>query len=137
MKRPIFIVGAIIVSFLLGLFFEKIRSPKMPVIVSVSAQDFQEEVEDKNAVVLDIRTPEEFNNGRIKGAINIDYYKPDFRDKLSELDKDKPYKIYCNSGNRSGKTLQLMKEMGFTDVTELSGGIQAWISNNFSTCVNC
>ncbi len=77
-------------------------------------------------VVLDIRTPEEFAAGHLAGAINIDYYAADFEAKLSELDLTVPYVMYCNSGNRSGNALPLMDSMGFEEVYELDGGIQAW-----------
>lgn len=79
-------------------------------------------------VILDIRTPEEFAAGHIAGAINIDYYATDFEAKLGELNKDVPYVMYCNSGNRSSNTLPLMDSIGFGEVYELDGGIQAWYS---------
>ena len=78
-------------------------------------------------VVLDIRTPEEFAAGHIAGAINIDYYAADFEERLGELDLQVPYVMYCNSGNRSGNTLPLMDSLGFAEVYELDGGIQAWL----------
>ena len=80
-------------------------------------------------VILDIRTPEEFAAGHIAGAINIDYYASDFEARLGELDLDVPYVMYCNSGNRSGNTLPLMDSIGFAEVYELDGGIQAWFNS--------
>jgi rhodanese-related sulfurtransferase len=79
-------------------------------------------------VILDIRTPEEFAAGHIAGAINIDYYASDFESRLGELDLEVPYVMYCNSGNRSSNALPLMDSIGFTEVYELDGGIQAWFS---------
>jgi phage shock protein E len=79
-------------------------------------------------VILDIRTPEEFAAGHIAGAINIDYYAADFEARLGELDLEVPYVMYCNSGNRSSNALPLMDSIGFTEVYELDGGIQAWFS---------
>lgn len=79
-------------------------------------------------VILDIRTPEEFVAGHIAGAINIDYYASDFEAKLQELNTDVPYIMYCNSGNRSSNALPLMDSIGFAEVYELDGGIQAWYS---------
>jgi len=78
-------------------------------------------------VVLDIRTPEEFASGHIAGANNLDFYEPTFADSLDELDKDLPYFVYCNSGNRSATAIDTMKDLGFTEVYELDGGIQAWL----------
>lgn len=79
-------------------------------------------------VILDIRTPEEYAGGHIAGAVNIDYYSPDFEQKLRTLDVAAPYVMYCNSGNRSANALPLMDSIGFQEVYELDGGIQAWYS---------
>lgn len=103
----------------------------------VDAQTFQNEIEKEDVVVLDVRTPEEFANGRIAGSQNIDFYAPSFEQQINMLDRDKKYKIYCNSGNRSASTISLMKELGFTNVTELAGGIQAWNAQNLPTCTSC
>ena len=79
-------------------------------------------------VILDIRTPEEFAAGHIAGAINIDYYASDFEAQLGDLDLEVPYVMYCNSGNRSSNALPLMDSIGFSEVYELDGGIQAWFN---------
>jgi rhodanese-related sulfurtransferase len=84
---------------------------------------------ESNEIVLDIRTPEEYNEGIIEGAINIDFYADDFAQQLDTLDKDAHYVVYCNSGNRSGQANSTFEELGFTDVTEIDGGITAWYSN--------
>lgn len=81
-------------------------------------------------VILDVRTPDEFNAGHLEGATMIDFYSADFADQIAELDPDVPYLLYCNSGNRSGQTIQLMEELGFTDVADVDGGIQAWNAAN-------
>ena len=72
------------------------------------------------------RTPEEFAAGHLADAINIDYYANDFEDQLAKLNLDVPYVMYCNSGNRSSNALPLMDSLGFQEVYELDGGIQAW-----------
>ncbi|MEL6981607.1 MAG: rhodanese-like domain-containing protein [Actinomycetota bacterium] len=77
-------------------------------------------------VVLDVRTPEEFAEGHLADATLVDFYTEDFADQLAALDPDVPYLIYCRSGNRSGQTLALMEELGFTDVADVDGGILAW-----------
>jgi rhodanese-related sulfurtransferase len=81
-------------------------------------------------VVLDIRTPEEFAAGHLAGAINVDYYASDFEDRLSDLNRDVPYVMYCNSGNRSANALPVMDSLGFREVYELDGGIVAWFEAN-------
>ena len=77
-------------------------------------------------VVLDVRTAEEFAEGHLAGATMLDFYADDFADRLADLDPDAPYLVYCRSGNRSGQTRALMEELGFTDVTDVDGGIVAW-----------
>lgn len=77
-------------------------------------------------VVLDIRTAEEFNSGHIAGAEMIDFYSPSFKSQLAELDRDTPYLMYCRTGNRSGQASKIFDELGFTNVSELKGGIVDW-----------
>ena len=77
-------------------------------------------------VILDVRTPEEFNEGHIENAVNIDFYADAFPDELYGLDRDKTYLIYCRSGSRSGSTRKMMKELGFMDVYNMNRGIESW-----------
>ncbi|MDH3729997.1 MAG: rhodanese-like domain-containing protein [Acidimicrobiia bacterium] len=77
-------------------------------------------------VLLDVRTPEEYAEGHIAGSDNIDFYEAAFADSIAELDRDASYVVYCHSGNRSSQTLELMRQLGFTDVTDVAGGIVAW-----------
>ncbi|MEX1280952.1 MAG: rhodanese-like domain-containing protein [Acidimicrobiia bacterium] len=81
---------------------------------------------DAAGVVIDLRTSEEIAVGYIEGASQLDFYESSFESVLEGLDRDTHYLVYCNSGNRSAETLRLMKDLGFTQVTELDGGIQAW-----------
>ena len=78
------------------------------------------------AVVLDVRTAEEFAAGHLPNAFNVDFYQADFRERLAGLERDVPYLIYCRSGKRSGQAYELMMELGFSQVNDLSGGITAW-----------
>ena len=78
-------------------------------------------------IVLDVRTPEEFQDGHLDDATMIDFYRDDFRAQLENLDKYAPYLLYCRSGNRSGQTRAIMEELGFTDVADVDGGIVAWV----------
>jgi rhodanese-related sulfurtransferase len=82
--------------------------------------------ETPDGVVLDVRTPEEVSKGKIKGAVNIDFNAPDFKKKISKLDKDKPYLVYCAKGVRSSKAVAEMTALGFTKLTNLEGGFDNW-----------
>lgn len=77
-------------------------------------------------IILDVRTPEEVAEGYIKDAINIDYYSKTFRNELNQLDKNQTYLIYCRSGMRSGKTRDIMAELNFREVYNIMGGFLRW-----------
>lgn len=84
-------------------------------------------------VILDVRTPQEFHDERIDGAINIDFRSPSFRQEVDKLDKDKTYLLYCRTGNRSGQSLATFRDLGFHDIRHLSRGITGWKSANKPT----
>ena len=77
------------------------------------------------AVLIDVRTPQEYAEGHIPGALNIDIEGDAFVSSIEALDHSAPYFVYCRSGNRSGQAVAFMKQQGFTNITELSGGILA------------
>ena len=77
-------------------------------------------------VLLDVRTAEEFNEVRVPGSVNVDFYAADFASQLDTLAKDVPYVVYCRSGNRSSQTMTIMRELGFLEVWDVDGGIISW-----------
>ncbi len=81
---------------------------------------------DPNFELIDVRTPDEYQSGKIAGAVDIDFYAADFQQQLSQLDRNKQYLIYCHTGNRSGQALTIMKNLGFQNVEDIGGGIAAW-----------
>ena len=82
---------------------------------------------DSDAIILDVRTTEEFETSRIPNSLNIDFYNPEiFMQEISKLDKDKSYYIYCRTGVRSANSCHLMKELGFPNTYNLIGGIVDW-----------
>ncbi len=97
-------------------------------ISTVSVDDAAALVDDPPAdlVVLDVRTPEEFAEGHLDGAVLVDFYDADFADQLAALDPDVPYLVYCRSGNRSGQALSVMEQLGFSSAVDVDGGIVAW-----------
>lgn len=100
---------------------------KEVVNIDVNVSDFELIMDTvSNGLLLDVRTDNEFAQGHLRGAQQIDFYRADFSDALEKLDKDQPVFIYCRSGNRSGKAAKQMKAMGFTAVYNLEGGISAW-----------
>ena len=100
-------------------------------IFSKSYQDldgkiFKQKFQSSNsAVLLDVRTPGEYQSGTIKGAKNIDIQSPDFEKRIAALDTSKEYFVFCRSGARSGRACEFMASKGFK-AFNLVGGIAAW-----------
>ena len=76
--------------------------------------------------ILDVRTLPELEGGIIKDAINIDFFKEDFSEKVLKLDPKLPIVVYCASGRRSAKAAQFLKQNGYTKVFDLKGGFNEW-----------
>lgn len=81
---------------------------------------------DPGFVLLDVRTPKEFNAERIDGAVMVDYLSPSFRDEIAKLARGKSYLVYCRTGNRTNGALKVMRELGFPNVYYFAGGITKW-----------
>ena len=93
---------------------------------NIKAEEFDKLSKESNAVILDVRTPEEEVEGFIEGAKNINIMGPSFADEIKGLDREKMYLVYCRSGNRSGTACGFMSSNGFENLYNLEGGIQAW-----------
>jgi rhodanese-related sulfurtransferase len=92
----------------------------------LNGTDFKNQFEKEvNKVLLDVRTPAEFQSGSISKSVNIDFMASDFISKAEKLDKSKTYFVYCRSGNRSGQAVSILKKLGIK-AFNLSGGIGAW-----------
>jgi phage shock protein E len=95
-------------------------------VVLASPEEAQTLIDAGGVTLLDVRTPDEFAAGHIAGAENIDFYAADFGDRIDALDHGASYVVYCHSGNRSGQATAVMGQKGFTSVTDVDGGIEAW-----------
>lgn len=115
-KTMLFLRGACLLLLLASCTSEDHLAPK----------EFSEKLKAENAFLLDVRTPEEFAEGHIEGAVNMDVQSADFNTQVSALDKNKAYYVYCRSGRRSASAQEIMKEAGFKQVYNLEGGILAW-----------
>jgi rhodanese-related sulfurtransferase len=87
----------------------------------------RENAGNRNFVVLDVRTPGEFAQGHLEGAVLVDYRSPGFREEMAGLEKTKTYLVYCRTGNRSARAMGVMGELGFRSTYHLEGGIKRWI----------
>lgn len=96
-------------------------------IPNLDSESFEEMMnEDKNSLLLDVRTLEENKALRIPNTKLIDIHKSNFLDQIEKLDRSKSYFIYCRSGSRSYSACKQMKNMGFEKVYNLKGGIIKW-----------
>ena len=96
-------------------------------LAKASADDFNKGISSANVQVLDVRTAGEFKTGYIKNALQADWNnKEQFTERLQYVDKDKPVYIYCLAGGRSAAAADWMRKNGYTNVVELTGGINAW-----------
>ncbi len=77
-------------------------------------------------LLIDVRTPEEYNEYHIEGAILINVKDKNFEEKISKLDKSKKYIVYCRSGVRSLNACSIMENMGFNEIYNIDGGIMQW-----------
>ncbi len=98
-------------------------------VTSAQAADLVQQGGD--LVILDIRTPEEYAGGKIDGAVNVDFYAADFADRLSELNRDTHYLVYCRTGNRTNLAIPIFEELGFARVDNLTGGIVDWFEQGY------
>lgn len=116
----VFLVTVLMVSCTNG----QNKSTDGAIAKNVNVEEFVGHME--GAQLLDVRTPGEWNEGVIEDATLMNFYEEDFKDRVAKLDKDKPVAVYCKSGGRSGQAMTMMRDMGFKEVYNLNGGIDAW-----------
>ncbi len=94
----------------------------------LTREEWKEQItKDEDAVLLDVRTEEEVEQGHIPGALNLDIYKgQEFVEELEKLDKSKNYYVYCRSGARSAQACTVMDQMGFNNTYNLLEGFSKW-----------
>jgi len=93
----------------------------------VSLIEFAALFESKECLMIDVRSPDEYLTGHIEGSATIDFYSPEFEHKFRFIDVNQCMLFYCNTGKRSRQAVNLLKkELGFSDVLYLEGGIEAW-----------
>lgn len=91
----------------------------------VNVQTFEQAINQNNGVLIDVRTPEEFNAGHIAGATNIDIYSNSFEQQIKQINKTKTVLVYCRSGSRSAQAANILRRNGY-QVLDLAGGVGAW-----------
>ena len=97
----------------------------MVMVKNLSIVDFEKEIRKEDSVLLDVRTPMEFNSGHIPNSINLDIYSNSVKSDIDKLDKDKIYLIYCRTGARSYNMCDYMNQLGYNTVN-MEKGIVSW-----------
>ena len=119
MKKILLSIGIAILLIVISFSFTSSSASGL-----LSGNDFISKYENTpNSVLVDVRTPLEYDASHIAGALNIDYENSNFESEISKLDKSKVYFVYCRSGNRSSKSVILMKKIGINNIYDLQGGI--------------
>jgi thioredoxin 1 len=98
----------------------------------LSPKEFRKKLDNStDALLLDIRTPQEIAKGYLKNAFFMDFYDSSFKEQVLTIDKDKPVFVYCAIGGRSWDAAKIMHELGFKNVYDLKGGIIVWKIKNY------
>lgn len=127
MKKLTIIFGLVIAS----LFVSCKDTSSSKEIKVISPQEVRDAVYDSNKhQLIDVRTLEEFSEGHLKNAQNICITDADFEENVAKLDKNQPVYLYCRSGKRSASAAEILKDMGFTEIYDMEGGILKWESEN-------
>ena len=82
--------------------------------------------DDPDFVVMDVRTPEEYDEGHIENAYLLNFKSGSFEDELENMDKNKRYYVYCRTGRKSRKAVELMEKRGYSEAHSVIGGIDKW-----------
>ena len=115
--------GVVMLLFFMATSCVKSQNDKVQV---VNATIFEEKMKEEGVQLIDVRTPQEFASGHLPNAVNINISDPDFEKKMQGLDKNKPVLVYCKSGGRSGRACSQLKDLEFTTIIDIDGGITDW-----------
>jgi len=130
MKKQICAIFTIIMLSTLFILNEGLLAQQNEGFEVINVSDASKLIDENNNnqefVILDVRTDEEYKSGHIANSMNIDYKSSDFKDQVGKLDKNKTYLTYCRSGRRSTGASKTMKELGFENIIMIEGGMIAW-----------
>ena len=92
----------------------------------VKADEAAKIIAESKVAIIDVRTADEFKDGHIKGAKNIDIMSSDFEAQLTKLDKTQPTLVHCQAGGRSMRALKVFEKLGFEHLIHLDEGFGGW-----------
>lgn len=124
------VIAAVVVVVIGALVLSQNAAPAAGKITAITPAEYQSQFVQAGAthLLIDVRTPDEFNSGHIAGAVNISV--DTIANRLSEIPHDRPIVVYCHSGNRSKQAAQILAQAGYSDIRDL-GGINTWTSQGY------
>ncbi|MFK8007865.1 MAG: rhodanese-like domain-containing protein [Saprospiraceae bacterium] len=127
MKNMIYILFSVLIMSACQNISTENQQVTNGVFETISKVDFEKKMKEKiDHILIDVRTPSEFQAGTIGNAKNINWNDTNFATEISKLEKNKPLFIFCQKGGRSGKALKKIKRLGFQEVYDLKGGYGDW-----------
>lgn len=134
MRRLHLKIGQSTLLLFIGLLFLSCNAWKTTTVFTyeeLSASDFKKKLSSsQDYILVDVRTPKEYEKGHIANALNISYFGSEFKTSIEKLPKDKLVFMYCQTQHRSPLASKYMKKKGFTHIIDLSGGFMKWENNN-------
>ncbi len=124
------------IIFLLLISNVLIMKAQTPFVVQTTPAEFDSLIKKNDGILLDVRTINEFNNGHIEGATQLNFYAPYFAERLLQLPKEKPIYIYCNVGFRSNRAAGFLAHNNYEKVYNLQHGIMLWHRQGFPIYVS-
>jgi len=118
------------ISVLLLIMFFSCLQINTPQVNLISDSELAE-IQEVEYVLIDVRTPNEYDTGYIQEALNIDFYSDSFNKNILSLKKDLKIILYCRTNNRSTKTANMLIENGYLDVSVIEGGISSWVKSGY------
>ncbi len=124
------ITGVILFAVMLTMVSAQAEEEQVTAVDKIEVTDAKEYVaRHDNAIIMDVRTPVEYDMSHITGAMNVNVQDDDFESMVAGLDKDKTYLVHCTknpAGGRSSRALETLQQMGFKNLYSLEGGYIAW-----------
>src|SRR5690349_12497858 len=132
MKKIVHIITLMLLVTLTSCQEVKTRQSSVKAVnISLSEDEFESKLsQNKGVQLIDVRSPEEFAEGHLKGALNYNVNSADFENKVAGLDKSKPVLVYCLSGGRSAYAANVLAGKGFSEIYNLAGGMVKWNAEN-------
>lgn len=125
-NHPFLVMSFLIVAFL---FFWTVLKEQSSQLKSITSDQLTRLVNQENALLVDTRSPEQFQAGHIVNAVNIPTKELDQASKKLPKGKKRPVVVYCQSGRTSMKACQQLEKQGFEQIFNLKGGITAWVND--------